>query len=84
MQAEPPTSARAAATYAPSTAATDHTSAAMHGASFDAAPGAWAAPQHVRGGGAAFVTGAYQMSGDPMIDRMLRLEHALKRFGAVR
>jgi hypothetical protein len=27
------------------------------------------------------VTGAYQLSGDPMIDRMIRLEHALKRYG---
>jgi hypothetical protein len=32
--------------------------------------------------GAAFVTGAYQSSGDPMIDRMLRLEAACKRFGS--
>ncbi len=30
----------------------------------------------------AFVTGAYQSSGDPAIDRMLRLEAALKRFGS--
>jgi hypothetical protein len=32
--------------------------------------------------GATFVTGAYQASGDPGIDRMLRLEAALKRFGS--
>lgn len=32
--------------------------------------------------GAAFVTGAYQLSGDPAIDRMLRLEAACKRFGS--
>lgn len=32
--------------------------------------------------GAAFVTGAYQSSGDPAIDRMLRLEAACKRFGS--
>jgi hypothetical protein len=32
--------------------------------------------------GAAFVTGAYQASGDPAIDRMLRLEAACKRFGS--
>lgn len=32
--------------------------------------------------GASFVTGAYQSSGDPAIDRMLRLEAACKRFGS--
>lgn len=32
--------------------------------------------------GAAFVTGAYQSSGDVAIDRMLRLEAACKRFGS--
>lgn len=32
--------------------------------------------------GAAFVTGAYQASGDPAIDRMIRLEAACKRFGS--
>lgn len=31
--------------------------------------------------GTAFVTGAYQLSGDAGIDRMIRLEHALKRYG---
>lgn len=30
----------------------------------------------------AFVTGAYQASGDPAIDRMIRLEAACKRFGS--
>jgi hypothetical protein len=30
--------------------------------------------------GASFMTGAYQSSGDPAIDRMLRLEAAAKRF----
>jgi hypothetical protein len=29
-----------------------------------------------------FVTGAYEASGDPMIDRMRRLEAACKRFGS--
>jgi hypothetical protein len=38
------------------------------------------APQ--RAVGAAYVTGAYQSSGDPAIDRMLRLEAACKRFGS--
>lgn len=38
-----------------------------------------AARQHA---GAAFVTGAYQSSGDAAIDRMLRLEAACKRFGS--
>lgn len=33
-------------------------------------------------GAAAFVTGAYQASGDPAIDRMIRLEAACKRFGS--
>lgn len=33
-------------------------------------------------GAAAFMTGAYQASGDPAIDRMLRLEAACKRFGS--
>ncbi len=32
--------------------------------------------------GAAFVTGAYQSSGDPAIDRMVALEAACKRFGS--
>jgi hypothetical protein len=32
--------------------------------------------------GATFVTGAYQASGDPAIDRMIRLEAACKRFGS--
>ena len=32
--------------------------------------------------GAAFVTGAYQASGDPAIDRMVALEAACKRFGS--
>jgi hypothetical protein len=32
--------------------------------------------------GTAFMTGAYQSSGDPAIDRMLRLEAACKRFGS--
>ncbi len=32
--------------------------------------------------GAMFVTGAYQASGDPAIDRMIQLEAALKRFGS--
>lgn len=31
---------------------------------------------------AAFVTGAYAASGDPAIDRMIRLEAACKRFGS--
>lgn len=43
------------------------------------APLASARPQRT---GATFVTGAYQASGDPMIDRMLRLEAACKRFGS--
>jgi len=30
-----------------------------------------------------YVTGAYQPSGDPAIDRMLRLEAACKRFGSL-
>jgi hypothetical protein len=34
--------------------------------------------------GAAFVSGAYQATGDPAIDRMLRLEAACKRFGSLR
>lgn len=36
----------------------------------------------VRSNAPAFVTGAYQSSGDPAIDRMLRLEAACKRFGS--
>jgi hypothetical protein len=32
--------------------------------------------------GASFVTGAYQASGDPAIDRMVALEAACKRFGS--
>lgn len=32
--------------------------------------------------GAMFVTGAYEASGDPAIDRMRRLEAACKRFGS--
>ena len=33
--------------------------------------------------GTSFLTGAYQPSGDPMIDRMISLERALKQFGNV-
>ena len=43
---------------------------------------AYAAPAVPQRAGATFVTGAYQASGDPAIDRMLRLEAALKRFGS--
>lgn len=88
MQADSPTSARAAASYAATPAPIDHAgSHAHHGAMFDAAPStatSWGAPVASTGGGTGFVTGAYQPSGDPMIDRMIRLEHALKRYGAVR
>jgi hypothetical protein len=41
-----------------------------------------AIPQRAQQVGAAFVTGAYQASGDPAIDRMLRLEAACKQFGS--
>jgi hypothetical protein len=40
------------------------------------------APPVRTGAGAAFMTGAYELSGDPMIDRMRRLEAACKRFGS--
>lgn len=59
-----------------------------HGMHAHAAPaaavyahGASATPSRIAAG-ATFVTGAYQASGDPGIDRMLRLEAALKRFGS--
>lgn len=39
-------------------------------------------PSHAPAGATAFVTGAYQPSGNAYIDRMLQLEHALKRFGS--
>jgi hypothetical protein len=41
-----------------------------------------AAPAATQRAGAMFVTGAYQTSGDPAIDRMIRLEAACKRFGS--
>ena len=48
-----------------------------------AAPAAHAAlQQRAPQAGASFVTGAYQASGDPAIDRMLQLEAACKRFGS--
>jgi hypothetical protein len=47
-------------------------------------PTGFGAPVQVQRPGAAFVTGAYQASGDPAIDRMLRLEAACKRFGTLR
>lgn len=88
MQAESPTSARAAASYAAAPASVDHAAThGNHGAMFDAAPSAatsWGSPVPPSAGGTSFVTGAYQPCGDPMIDRMIRLEHALKRYGAVR
>ncbi len=61
--------------------------AASHGGSHGI-PGQVAAtqPQYAapvaRNVGAAFVTGAYQASGDPAIDRMVALEAACKRFGS--
>jgi hypothetical protein len=42
----------------------------------------YAAPVARPNVGAAFVTGAYQASGDPAIDRMVALEAACKRFGS--
>lgn len=42
----------------------------------------FAAPAARANVGAAFVTGAYQSSGDPAIDRMVALEAACKRFGS--
>lgn len=62
--------------------------AAQHGGSHGIPAQAIHAPQYAAAPvarpavGAAFVTGAYQASGDPMIDRMLRLEAACKRFGS--
>jgi len=44
-------------------------------------PQAAAPPRRVQPG-ASYVTGAYQASGDPAIDRMIRLEAACKRFGS--
>lgn len=62
--------------------------AAHHGGSHGI-PGQAVAAQHaapharpVQRTAAAFVTGAYEASGDPMIDRMRRLEAACKRFGS--
>lgn len=62
--------------------------AAHHGGSHGI-PGQVVAPQQLapravpaQRPGAAFVTGAYEASGDPMIDRMRRLEAACKRFGS--
>jgi hypothetical protein len=43
-----------------------------------------AAPIAGRSAATTLVTGAYQSSGDPAIDRMLRLEAACKRFGSMR
>jgi hypothetical protein len=33
--------------------------------------------------GASWMTGVYEPSGDPAIDRMIRLEAACKRFGSL-
>lgn len=62
--------------------------AVQHGGSHGI-PGQAAAnvPQHAApvarvNTGAMFVTGAYQASGDPAIDRMVALEAACKRFGS--
>lgn len=41
-----------------------------------------AAPAASPRAGAMFVTGAYEASGDPAIDRMRRLEAACKRYGS--
>ncbi|MCW2928782.1 MAG: hypothetical protein JWM86_2750 [Thermoleophilia bacterium] len=65
--------------------------AAVHGGPHGMHPGSAApapalgiqpAVTNNRSVGATFVTGAYQASGDPAIDRMVRLEAACKRFGS--
>jgi hypothetical protein len=62
-------------------------SGGSHGIAQAPATAAGAPPQQQaqvrpRQTGTAFMTGAYQSSGDPAIDRMLRLEAACKRFGS--
>ncbi len=49
--------------------------------SFDSTPAAGVSPNSANG--ATYITGAYQPSGNAVIDRMLQLEAALKRFGTV-
>lgn len=88
MHTDPPTSPRASAAYAAQAASFEPAIAAgSHGSVGSASHAqAYAQQQAIvpNVGNTSFVTGAYQLSGDPSIDRMIRLEHALKRFGAVR
>lgn len=81
MQADPSASSPAptgASTYGRPTTGFDRSGSSPHVAP-SAAPGlaAASAPRSSRGTG--YVTGAYQPSGDHFVDRMLRLEHALKQ-----
>jgi hypothetical protein len=95
MHADSPSSPRTGATYHAAPAHAGGAAPITQGGSMAGQSAAWdATPVQTMGlhqtgprpsvDGTAFVTGAYQASGDPMIDRMLRLEHALKRYGVVR
>ena len=94
MQTDPSVSHAANPAFArPGSTGFDRTpvagSAQAQSQSQSAAPAAAAAAaadplKHARRpSGTTFNTGAYQPSGDPMIDRMISLERALKQYGNV-
>lgn len=71
---------RAATTGPP----TGYSSAAPgDGSAAAAAPAAAAGLGFAPGRDTSFVTGAYELSGNPMIDRMIQLERALRQNGAL-
>lgn len=82
--ASPPASATPPVSQAP---VQNHPLAYQHGHAQGAPAQQVAQPMHVQAvaprAGAAFVTGAYQPSGDAAIDRMIAFEAACKRFGSL-
>ncbi|MBC7644990.1 MAG: hypothetical protein H7123_07675 [Thermoleophilia bacterium] len=90
MQTDPSVSHAANPAFArPGSTGFDRTPVGVHGHPQAAqpatsGPGAVNPLQHAKpSSGTSFSTGAYQPSGDPMIDRMISLERALKQFGNV-
>lgn len=81
MQADPSATPHAAAPAAARTPApTGFDRGSAHTLSSGAGLGTMATAFGAPVAATGYVTGAYQPSGDPYVDRMLRLEHALKRF----
>ena len=87
MQTDPSVSHAANPAFArPGSTGFDRTPVGVHGhpQGGQAAVGPVNPLQHAKpSSGTSYNTGAYQPSGDPMIDRMISLERALKQFGNV-